>query len=136
MKLALLACTAAALLPLSTSAQQSAGNYPSRPVSIIAGNTPGGPIETEMRIYAQMLTESFGKPFIVEFKPGAGVALTYVAKAKPDGHNLVSATGSLVIPLRKPTFDPIKDFAPISLMTRQPSAIYVYPGLPVHNLKE
>jgi tripartite-type tricarboxylate transporter receptor subunit TctC len=134
-------CTAlVAALALATAAQsqEPVQAYPSKPVIIVIGNAPGGPTDVETRLYSQKLSQSMGRPFILDFKPGAGTAVgsAYVARAAADGYTLISATGGFTIPLRDQIFDPVKDFAAVSLMSRRPSAFYIYPGLPVKNLTE
>src|SRR5215475_4934273 len=113
----LFAALAVLLAAQTTSAQSS---YPSRPVKILVGFTPGTAPDLAARILADRFAEIWGSPFVVENMPGAGsnIATDYVAKAAPDGYTLLmGANSSLVInPSLYETlpFDPIKDFEPIS----------------------
>ena len=137
---ATLACMTPVLLAFAGLArsQDSARDYPAKPVSIVIGNGPGGPTDVETRLYAQKLSQSLGTPFVLDFKPGAGTAVgsAFVVRSAHDGYTLISATGGFTIPLRDQIFDPVRDFTAVSLMSRRPSAFYIYPGLPVRNLKE
>ena len=128
---------AAAVLGATTACAQS---YPSRPV-IIINPFPGGATEIGARIYAQKLTESMGKPFIIDYKPGAGsvIATNFVAKAPPDGHTLLISSASFTISaVTHPDlpYDPIKDLAPISLTLTKPAMLMVHPSLPISNFEE
>ena len=73
---------ALSLVPCLASAQESASAYPSKPVAIINPNAPGGSLDKDIRLYAQKLTENLGKPFVMDFKVGAGstIGTNYVAR--------------------------------------------------------
>src|ERR671922_1561862 len=90
-------CLALVFLILLGSA--SAQTFPSRTVSLIVPNPPGGAIDIQARIYAQKLQELWGQPVVVDYKPGAGTLLgmEYTAKSAPDGHTLCLAVTPLVI---------------------------------------
>src|SRR5690349_21092539 len=131
------ACLAAALLAPGTSAQE----YPSRPVRVVVPFAPGGPNDIIVRLVAQKLFESWGQPFVVENRAGAGgnVGTDYVAKSAPDGYTLLSVgPGSLIInPLvAKVPYDAERDFAPITIMARAPNALVAHPSLPVRSVKD
>ena len=117
-----------------------AADYPSRPVTIIVPTGPGASTDIETRLYAQKLTERTGKPFNVDFKPGAAQTLgpAYVARSAPDGHTLVTVTGSFTATpaLMTLPYDPVKDIAPISLMSNRTTVIAAYPGAPFRNVAE
>jgi len=124
-----------------SNAQGVADSYPSRPVQLVLPFGPGGSSEVEGRLYAQKLTENTGKPFIVDFKPGAGstIATGYVAKAKPDGHTILVVTISYSVTpafYNNLPYDPAKDIAPVSLMSKRASALLVHPSLPVKTVAE
>ena len=119
---------------------QEAG-YPSRPITVVNGYAPGGPVDTETRLYLQKLSEMYGWHFVSDYKAGAGttIATAFVAKAAPNGYTLqaVNATFTIVPNAYKNlTFDVVKDFAPISLMSKKPYMVVIHPGLPVTNMKE
>ena len=100
--------------------QTASAQYPSRPVRILVGFTPGTAPDLAARILADRFSEAWSTPFVVENIPGAGsnIATDRAAKAAPDGYTLLmGGNSSLVInPSLYETlpFDPIKDFAPIS----------------------
>jgi tripartite-type tricarboxylate transporter receptor subunit TctC len=111
-------------------------------VRIIVMYGPGSTIDIMARLLAPKLTEALGQPVIVENRAGAGgaIGMDMAAKAPPDGHTLtIGATGPSVInPLLYPKtpFDPIRDFAYISLIATGPAVIAVHPSIPAKNLKD
>ena len=117
-------------LALSTAAlaQPSRGSdaYPSKTVRLIVGLAPGGNPDTFARLTAKSLSDSFGQPFVVENRPGAGgnIGTEVVAKAAPDGYTLVMGSNgpfaANVSLYDKLPFDPLKDLAPVILMGRLP----------------
>jgi len=120
---------------------QRAESYPVRPVSLVHPYPPGGSTDPEARVYAQKLQEGLGVPVVVEARPGAGTTIgtALVAKAAPDGYTLLSIGSSYTIaPLAYPAlpYDPVKDIAPISLMSRRSSLIVVHPALPIRSIAE
>jgi tripartite-type tricarboxylate transporter receptor subunit TctC len=116
-------------------------NYPSRPVTILIPFAAGGNTEFEYRPYAIKLSELFGKPFVLDFKAGAGtlVGTTFVAKAPPDGYLFLGASSSYAalpaLYLDLP-FDPNKDLKGVSIMTKKASVLVIHPSLPVTSMKE
>ncbi len=136
---ATLALTAAASLPAW--AQDPAAQYPSRPVTLIVNIAPGAGVDIETRIYAQKLTDNLKNQFIIDYKPGAGGTLgnSYVAKAAPDGYTLLSTSSGYTTAAalyKSLPYDPVKDLAPISLMSRIGYPLMVHPSVPAKNLKE
>lgn len=122
-------------------AQDAADAWPSKPVTLIVPLSPGAAVDIETRLYAQKLTSSLGRSFIVDYRPGAGttIGLVYVAKAAPDGHTLASITASSTIAtLAYPAsgFDPLRDLALVSLMTYRPTLLLVNPRTPLRNVKD
>jgi len=94
--------------------------FPSRTVTLVVPNPPGGAIDIQARIYAQKLQDLWGQPVIVDYKPGAGTLLgmEHVAKSAPDGHTLCLVVTPLVIlpALREHMpYDTLKDLAPVTL---------------------
>src|SRR5262249_3499207 len=106
--------------------------YPDKPVHIIAGQGPGGGTDALARLVATKLSEKWGQPVIVENKPGSSTVLaeTYVAHAAPDGYTLMMASSdhTIIASQFKLTYDPIKDFAPVSLLTSEPYVVAVNPN--------
>ena len=87
------------------------------------------------------LTQAFGKPFVLDFKAGAGTTIgtNFVAKSVPDGHTLLNITSSFPViaaTYKDLPFDPIKDFQPITPVTSGPTLLVVHPSTGVHNVKE
>jgi tripartite-type tricarboxylate transporter receptor subunit TctC len=134
----LLATLALALLPLLAAAQQ----YPSKPVRVILHFPAGGSTDLVTRTLAQALTETMGQPFVVENRTGAdgAIAAAAVMQSPPDGHTLFIATNTamLQVPLLKkaPPYDPIKDFAPVSLVGRYTFLLVVSPNLGVSTFND
>jgi len=121
---------------------QGAATYPSRPVTIVHPYPPGGSTEPEVRMYMERLTANLKVAFVLDIKPGAGTTIgtAIAAKAKPDGYTLVTLSPSFVTtPLtykdRLP-YDPIKDIAPVSLMSKRGSLIVVHTSLPINSVKD
>lgn len=130
----------AALLVVSTASL--AQTYPSKPIHIIVPYPAGGTSDILARTIGQRLSESLGQPVIVENKPGANgnVGADFVAKAPADGYTLLLADiGALVIsPSVYPTlpFDPVKDFAPVTMVAYSPHILVVHPSVPAASVKE
>jgi tripartite-type tricarboxylate transporter receptor subunit TctC len=142
--LILAATLGATLATVATSGAQAQGadSWPSRPVTMVVPLAPGASVDIETRLYANELSKNLGgKPFVVDFKPGAGttLGLAYVGKSAPDGHTLGSITPSATInklTLPNVKFDALTDVTPVSLMSMRPILITVHPSLPVNSLKE
>ena len=127
----------AALMPGAPHAQ----DYPSRAVKVIVPFSPGGAVDGPMRVIAQELSKRTGAQFVVENKPGAGATIgtEVVARAAPDGYTLLLASQTNAISATlytKLAYDPIEDFAPISLIGREPGVLVVNPALPVKTFQE
>lgn len=140
-RLTVLATTLAVLLS-TFAAATIAQNYPAKPVRIIVMYGPGSTIDIMARLIAPKLTEALGQPVIVENRAGAGgaIGMDFAAKSAPDGHTLtIGATGpSVTNPLLYPKtpFDPLRDFAYISLIATGPAVIAVHPSIPANSVKD
>jgi tripartite-type tricarboxylate transporter receptor subunit TctC len=116
--------------------------YPDRPVRLIAPFAPGGNIDITARAIAPGMSEQLGQSVVVENRGGAGgrIGTEAVAKAAPDGYTLLlGSSGSLTVNpafTAAPTYDPLRDFAPTSLVSIVPLMLVVHPSLPVHTAKE
>jgi len=124
----------------SSSAQQYA-DYPTRPVRLLVGFSPGGGTDLAVRIIGRKLTEMWGQQIVVDNRPGAGGLLAFdmVAKAIPDGYTLLAASPSFAIQPNlaiKLPYDPNRDFIPITEATAAPYLLVVYPGVEAKSLKE
>ncbi|MBI4191591.1 MAG: tripartite tricarboxylate transporter substrate binding protein [Betaproteobacteria bacterium] len=120
----------------------NAQNYPNRPIRFISPYAPGGGTDIIARALAQKLTESLGQSVIVDNRPGGGgvAGFQLVAKSPPDGYMiLLGSTGPLTVNpnlgMRLP-YDPIRDFAPITLTSKIPVVLAVHPSLPVKSVRE
>jgi tripartite-type tricarboxylate transporter receptor subunit TctC len=116
-----------------------ADDYPSRPIKLLVGASPGGTTDTMARAIAPPLASSLGRPVLVENRPGAGgnLAADAVAKAPPDGYTLlVSFTSHTINATLYPKlpFDPVADFTPISMIATVPSLLVGNPKLPAPDL--
>src|SRR5205809_3674881 len=132
--LAVLCITAAAI-------ESSAQSYPMRPVRIIVPFGAGGPTDVIARIVAQKLSEAWGQQVYTENVPGAGgnTGVIMAARAPADGYTmLVVSTGFIVNPsmYAKISYDPVKDFAPITLVAASPNVISVSPDFSAKSMKE
>jgi tripartite-type tricarboxylate transporter receptor subunit TctC len=119
----------------------NAADYPNRSVRIIVPYPAGGPTDLIARLAAQMLTESFGQNFFVENVSGASGArgAAMVAAAPGDGYTLMVATNDLAIaPVisTKVGYDPIRNFVPISIISRSPSVLLLHPSVPAKTVAE
>ena len=114
----------------------TAQNYPSRPVRVLT-NVPGGGGDFAARLLAQGLAAPLGQAVVVDNRASA-ILPTIVARAAPDGYTLLIVPDSLwTAPLlEKVSYDPMRDFAPLSLITRAPNVLVVHPALPVKSVKE
>ncbi|MBI4293087.1 MAG: tripartite tricarboxylate transporter substrate binding protein [Betaproteobacteria bacterium] len=115
--------------------------YPNRPIHVIVPFPPGGAVDPIARSIGQKLEQAWGQPVLVDNKPGAAtiIGADFVAKAAPDGYTMILvATSFSVNPTAysKLPFDPVKDFTPISLVSRLPLLLAVNPQLPVKSVKE
>jgi tripartite-type tricarboxylate transporter receptor subunit TctC len=133
-----LAALAVALFALASPA--AAQDYPNRPVRLVVPFPPGGINDIVARVISQHLGERLGKQVIVDNRGGAGgvVGAEIVANAPKDGHTLlIVSLATAVNPwLYTLPYDPLKSFAPISMLVAAPNVVTVNPGLPVNNIKE
>ena len=130
--LALLACGAAMAQPA----------YPSRPVRLVVPFPPGAATDILGRLLAQRLQESWGQSVVVDNKPGAGsiIGAEMVAKAPADGHTLfmghIGTHGANPALYARLPYDPVKDFAPVSLLVTIPNLVAVHPSVPAGSIRE
>lgn len=122
------ALVAGPLAAMSTHAQTG-------PLTIVVGSPPGGTTDTLARVMGKMMGETLGRTVVVENRAGAGgnIAAAYVAKAPADGNTLLmSFTGHTINATlyKNLTFDPVKDFTPITMVARVPSVLIARAGLP------
>jgi len=131
-----------ALLMLACAGDDAlAQNYPSRTIRMIVPFAAGGPTDVIARIVAQKLSETWGQQIYAENVPGGGgnTGIAMAARAPADGYTiLVVSTGFLVNPsmYAKVPYDPIKDFAPVTLVASSPNVLSVYPEVPAKSVRE
>ena len=132
----------AALALAAAGSALAQGSYPTRPVTMVVGFAPGGGTDTVARIIARNLSESLGQQVVVENKAGAGgnIATDYVAHAAPDGYTiLLGSVGSLAVAphvIAGLSYDPLRDFAPITMAVVFANVLVVQPSLPVQSLAD
>jgi len=120
----------------------AADTYPTKPVKILIGFAAGGPTDVVARMVAQKLSESLKQQFVVENRPGAGsnIAMGIVARSAPDGYTLLFVSSAYVVNPTlygaNVTYDPYKDFAPITVAADSPNAVFVNPSVPAKTMKE
>ena len=116
-------------------------NYPAKPIRIVIGTPAGGGSDLMARTAGRFFTEAWGQQVILDPRPGASgnIAAEHVAKSAPDGYTLYVCYGTHTVnPSIYPRvgYDPIKDFAPISLIATQYNALVVHPSVPAKTVKE
>ena len=137
-------CAAAGLAAalIVVAAGTAAQGYPSKPIRLIVPFPPGGATDILGRIIGQKLGESLGQQVVVENRPGANgtIGAELAAKAAPDGYTLlIGQAGNLTINVTlqgKLPYDPVKDFAPVTLVASTPNLLVVHPSLPVRSVKD
>jgi tripartite-type tricarboxylate transporter receptor subunit TctC len=130
-----------ALLGLALAAIAGAQDYPNHPIRLVVPQPAGGPTDIVARIVAQKLGERLGQQVIVDNRPGAGsnIGTDIVAKAPKDGYTLVVGTVQHIVNrylFVSLPYDPVKDFAPVTLMTKAHIVLVVNPDMPARNLAE
>jgi tripartite-type tricarboxylate transporter receptor subunit TctC len=136
------ACLGLLAFAPSASAQEDPAKYPSRPIHIVVGFTPGGGNDILARIVGQKLSENLGQPVVIDNRPGGGaiVATEYVAKAVPDGYTLlVGASGAMTINpavYTKLPYDPVHDFVPLSEIGSFPLILIVNASSPFKSVAD
>lgn len=139
---ALLACVLVLGAPQLAQAQETAKEYPSKPVTFVVPFAPGGSTGLIARVIGQKLEQRLGKPFVVDHRAGGGgvPAVNAVAHGTPDGYTIMMASSTALainINVRKSLpYDPRKDITPIALIARMPYVLVVNPDLPVKSVDD
>lgn len=129
---------ASALTPLEAYAQSQ---YPTRPIRVVVPFSPGGVVDTIARLWAQQVGPMLGT-IIVDNRGGAGgtIGAGEVARARPDGYTLLIGNSSTQIinpaVMRRPPYDPGKDFVTVDILAISATSVIVHPSLPVQNLRQ
>ena len=132
----------AATCVLALGAVGQAAQYPERPVRFVIPFPVGGPTDAAGRVIGQALSQSLGQAVVIDNRPGADGAIgpEIVAKAQPDGYTILMGTSSSMAAVpamrRKPPYDPIADFTPITFVGWNPLLLVVHSGLPVKTVTE
>jgi tripartite-type tricarboxylate transporter receptor subunit TctC len=115
--------------------------WPSRAIRIIVPTSPGGGTDIVTRALGARVGDALGQPVLVENRPGAGQILgtEIVARAAPDGYTQLMAASAIVLNqvlAKKPPYDTLRDFVPVTLAASLPNVLTVHPSLPVKSVKE
>ena len=135
---AVLLSGAVLLFPILVAAQP----YPSKPIRLVVPFPPGGSLDVVARAIGQKLSEAWGQPVVIDNRPGAGgnIGADVVAKSVPDGYTILEgalSTHAVNVSLyTKMPYDPIRDFAPITLVAVTPNVLVLNPSLPVNSVGE
>jgi tripartite-type tricarboxylate transporter receptor subunit TctC len=130
-----------ALIGLAGASHAQTAGYPTRSVRVIVPYPAGGPTDVIGRLGAQFLTETLGQQFVVENVSGASGArgAAMVATMAPDGYTLMFVTNDLAIGYAmssKVQYDPVKNFAPVSMISKSPSVVLLHPSVPAKTMQE
>ena len=134
--------TVIAVMVSVISAGASAQSYPTKAIRLIVPFAPGGNVDITARAIGPALAEALGQQIIIDNRGGAGgtIGADMVAKAAPDGYTLLMGSNSTVsvAPALYPKnpYDPVRDFAPISLVSEVPFVLVLHPSVPAKNAKE
>lgn len=125
----------------ATTSSMAAEDYPTRPIKLILGYSPGGPTDVVSRLVGDRVGAALGEPVVIENRPGGGsiIGTKLVADAPPDGYTLgMISTGSTIHPsiYSNMPYDLTTDFVPITIMTKSSYVIIVHPSQPIHTLQD
>lgn len=126
----------------SQATAQGQTTFPTKPIKLIIGFPPGGPLDTHARVLTDQLQKTLGQPIVVDYKPGAGgtIGANEVSKSPADGYTLLMAnTGTMVINpfvYTKNIYDTLRDFTPVARTAQQPLALVVSNDFPAKTLGE
>ena len=127
-------------LAFACSAQQPDAVYPEKPIRLLVPSPPSGGNDIIARLAAQRLSDTWGKQVVVDNRPGAGGAIAFemAARAEADGYTLLLASTNLtVLPaITKVAYDPLKSYAPVSLMATSMNILLVNPSVPAQSVKD
>jgi len=135
-------CALGAMALVLAGLPAQAQDYPSRHITIVVPLAPGSGLDSLVRLYADKLQQSLGKPVIVENKPGAALMLAAaaVATAPADGYTLLVSTSSAMainlVLYKQVNYDAVKDFIPVSFYVKSPFILVVNPELPVKSIPD
>ena len=142
MNRSLLCCAEFLLITLGPVIPAQAQNYPAKPIRLVVPFAPGGPMDILSRAIGERLTARFGQQVVVDNRGGASgtIGTEIVSRAAPDGYTLLAGhSGTHVVNIslfRKLGYDPIKDFAPITLTATLPMALVIHSSVPARSVAE
>jgi len=136
-----LASCALAVCLAAVSGYSSAQDFPSKPLRLVVGSTPGGGTDISARLIAPKMSEQLGQQVVVENRPGATttIGVNYVVRSAPDGYTLLMGVSSLAINphiLRNVPYDALKDLAPVTQVLVAPNIMVAHPSLPIRTVKD
>ncbi len=139
--LAVAVCCALISTQVAAQGKSVDAGYPDKPVRFLVGQSPGGATDVVARAVSQKMTENIGQSVVVDNRTGASgsIAATMVAKATPDGYNILIVSSSFSINPSLYTnlpFDPLKDFSTITLIAEAPFLLVVHPSMPAKSVGE
>jgi tripartite-type tricarboxylate transporter receptor subunit TctC len=131
----------AALIVAVAAVPAAAADYPDHAVKVIVPFAAGGPTDVMARLVAQKLSESLKQQFYVEDHAGAGgnIGMTMAARSAPDGYTVLVASSSFMVNpslYATPTYDPYKDFAPVTRAAATPNIVVVHPSIPAKAIND
>ena len=133
--------TAFALLASAAVPCAQAQTYPTRPIRLVVSFAAGGGVDLVARLIGQKLSEAWSQQVVIDNRPGAGgnVSAEMVAKSPPDGYTIYMSSASVVVNAslyKSLPYDPLKDFAPVTLLVNAHNVLVAHPSLPAKNLRE
>jgi tripartite-type tricarboxylate transporter receptor subunit TctC len=136
-----LASCALAVCLAAVSGYSSAQDFPSKPLRLVVGSTPGGGTDISARLIAPKMSEQLGQQVVVENRPGATttIGVNYVVRSAPDGYTLLMGVSSLAINphiLKNVPYDALKDLAPVTQVLVAPNIMVAHPSLPIRTVKD
>ena len=133
-------CCVAALAAVAT-VQAQTQPYPTRPIRLVVSFAAGGGVDLVARLIGQKLSEAWSQQVVIDNRPGAGgnVSAELVAKSLPDGYTIYLSSASVVVNAslyKTLPYDPLKDFAPVTLLVNAHNVLVSHPSLPAKNIRE
>jgi len=136
-----LASCALAVCLAAVSGYSSAQDFPSKPLRLVVGSTPGGGTDISARLIAPKMSEQLGQQVVVENRPGATttIGVNYVVRSAPDGYTMLMGVSSLAINphiLKNVPYDALTDLAPVTQVLVAPNIMVAHPSLPIRTVKD
>jgi len=134
-------CVAAFAAVATVQAQAQTQPYPTRPIRLVVSFAAGGGVDLVARLIGQKLSEAWSQQVVIDNRPGAGgnVSAELVAKSLPDGYTIYLSSASVVVNAslyKALPYDPLKDFAPVTLLVNAHNVLVSHPSLPAKNIRE